>query len=106
MNDVDDAVRGVAGVVNATPVGMLPSRGTPVPDMLLHDGLWVADVVYYPLLTPLLMAATASGARIMTGRELAVYQAADAFELFTGLSPSIAAMGNAFDGVIGKLPTA
>ena len=102
-SDVEDAVRGVAGVVNATPVGMLPSRSTPVPDALLHDGLWVADAVYYPLLTPLLMAATAKGARIMTGRELAIYQAADAFELFTGLSPSIIAMGNAFDGVIGKL---
>jgi shikimate dehydrogenase len=83
---------------------MLPSRSTPVPDALLHDGLWVADAVYYPLLTPLLMAATAKGARIMTGRELAIYQAVDAFELFTGLSPSAVEMGIAFDRVIGKLP--
>ena len=104
VDDVEEAVRGVAGVVNATPVGMLPNRGTPVPDALLHDGLWVADAVYYPLLTPLLMAATAKGARIMTGRELAIYQAVDAFELFTGLSPSTVEMGNAFDRVIGKLP--
>jgi shikimate dehydrogenase len=106
VNDVEDAVRGAAGLVNATPVGMLPSRGTPVPDALLHDGLWVADAVYYPLLTPLLTAAKTRGARIMTGRELAIYQAADAFELFTGLSPSTDVMGNAFDGVIGKLHTA
>jgi shikimate dehydrogenase len=68
--------------------------------------LWVADAVYFPLLTPLLKAARARGARIMTGRELAIYQAADAFELFTGLSPSTIEMGNAFDGVIGKLRTA
>ncbi|GAC1620731.1 MAG: shikimate dehydrogenase [Bradyrhizobium sp.] len=106
VNAVEDAVRGAVGVVNATPVGMLPSRGTPVPEALLHDGLWVADAVYFPLLTPLLMAAKARGARIMTGRELAIYQAADAFELFTGLSPSTIEMGNAFDGVIGKLRTA
>jgi shikimate dehydrogenase len=105
-NNVEDAVCGAVGVVNATPVGMLPSRDTPVPDALLHDGLWVADAVYFPLLTPLLKAARARGARIMTGRELAVYQAADAFELFTGLSPSTIEMGNAFDGVIGKLRTA
>jgi shikimate dehydrogenase len=106
VNDVEDAIRGAVGLVNATPVGMLPSQGTPVPDALLHDGLWVADAVYFPLLTPLLTAAMASGARIMTGREFAIYQAADAFELFTELSPSTVEMGNAFDGVIGKLHTA
>jgi shikimate dehydrogenase len=106
MNNVEDAVCGAVGVVNATPGGMLPSGDTPVPDALLHDGLWVADAVYFPLLTPLLKAARARGARIMTGRELAIYQAADAFELFTGLSPSTIEMGNAFDGVIGKLRTA
>ncbi len=49
-------------------------------------GLWVADAVYSPLWTPLLTAAKAKGARVMTGRELAIYQAADAFELFTGLT--------------------
>ena len=64
---------------------MLPNRGTPVPDALLHRGLWVADAVYTPLWTPLLTAAKAKGADVMTGRELAIYQAADAFELFTGL---------------------
>jgi shikimate dehydrogenase len=67
---------------------------------LLHDGLWVADAVYSPLWTPLLKAAKATGARIMTGRELAIYQAADAFELFTGLKPSSIEMGLAFDAVM------
>ena len=74
----------------------------PVPDALLHDGLWVTDAVYSPLWTPLLTAAKAKGARVMTGRELAIYQAAEAFELFTGLTPSIIEMGNAFDGVMAK----
>jgi len=105
VNDVEDTVRGAVGVINATSVGMFPSQGTPVPDALLHDGLWVADVVYFPLLTPLLMAAKARSARIMTGRALAIYQAAHAFELFTGLSPSTIEMGNAFDSAIGKLHT-
>src|ERR1700712_1727617 len=63
MNNVEDAVCGAAGIVNATPVGVLPSRDTPVPDALLHNGLWVADAVYFPLLTPLLMVAKARGAR-------------------------------------------
>ncbi len=106
VNDVENAVRGAVGVVNATPLGMFPGLGAPVPDALLHDGLWVADAVYFPLLTPLLRAARARGARIMTGRGLAIYQAAEAFELFTALSPSTIEMGNAFDSVIGKIHAA
>jgi shikimate dehydrogenase len=106
VNDIEDAVRGAVGVVNATPVGMIPNQGTPVPDGLLHDGLWVADAVYFPLLTPLLLAAKARGARIMTGRRLAICQAAEAFELFTGLPPSTVEMENAFDSAIGKIHTA
>jgi shikimate dehydrogenase len=94
---VEDAVRGATGLVNATPVGMLPNQESPVPEGLLHDGLWVADAVYYPLWTPLLRAAKATGARVMTGRELAIHQAADAFELFTGLKPSTDVIGEAFD---------
>jgi shikimate dehydrogenase len=99
---VEDALHGVAGVVNGSPVGMLPSRATPVPEALLHAGLWVADAVYTPLWTPLLLAAKGKGAEIMTGRELAIYQAADASELFTGLKPSIDEMRIAFDAVMAK----
>jgi len=97
---VEDALRGATGLVNGTPVGMLPNRDTPVPTSLLRENLWVADAVYSPLITPLLAAAQAKGARIMTGRELAIYQAADAFELFTGLAPSTEIMGEAFDEVM------
>jgi shikimate dehydrogenase len=75
---VEDALKGALGVVNGTLVGILPSRATPVPAALLHEGLWVADAVYIPLMTPMLAAAQAKGARIMTGRELAIYQAAGA----------------------------
>ena len=99
---VEDAMRGATGVVNGSPVGMLPNRGTPIPDVLLHKDVWVADAVYTPLWTPLLNAAKAKGAEVMTGRELAVYQAADAFELFTGLKPSAVEMGNAFDAVMAR----
>src|SRR3954451_20142685 len=99
---VEDAVQRAVGLVNGTPIGMLPDRGTPVPEALLHRGLWVADAVYTPLWTPLLTAAKAKGAEIMTGRDLAVHQAADAFALFTGMKPPIAEMGNAFDAVMAK----
>lgn len=99
-SSVEDALHGATGLVNGTPVGMLPNRGMPVPAALLHGKLWVADAVYSPLITPLLAAAQERGAKIMTGRELAIYQAADAFELFTGLAPSTEIMGEAFDEVM------
>lgn len=99
-DDVAGALQGVVGVVNGTPVGMLPDRGMAVPEALLHRGLWVADAVYTPLWTPLLVAAKAKGTSVMTGRDLAVYQAADAFELFTGLKPPVDVIGNAFDAVM------
>ncbi|MCP3474990.1 shikimate dehydrogenase [Bradyrhizobium sp. CCGUVB1N3] len=99
-SSIEDALRGATGLINGTPVGMLPNRDTPVPTALLRADLWVADAVYSPLITPLLAAAQAKGAPIMTGRELAIYQAADAFELFTGLAPSTEVMGEAFDAVM------
>jgi shikimate dehydrogenase len=101
-DSVEDALRGAVGMVNGSPVGMLPDLGTPVPDRLLHAGLWVADAVYSPLWTPLLIAAKAKGAAVMTGRELAIYQAADAFELFTGHVPSTVEMGIAFDDAMAR----
>jgi shikimate dehydrogenase len=101
-DSIEDALRDAVGMVNGTPVGMLPNRGTPVPEALLRRDLWVADAVYSPLWTPLLTAAKAKGASVMTGRDLAIYQAADAFELFTGLKPSTVEMGNAFDAVMAK----
>lgn len=97
---VAQALTGAVGLINGTPVGMAPNRDTPAPAELLHAGLFVADAVYSPLWTPLLQSAKAVGARTMTGRDLAVYQAADAFELFTGASPSTDVMGAAFDAVM------
>jgi shikimate dehydrogenase len=88
---VADAVPAVAphmagadGVVNATPVGMAASPGSPFDTALLTPQHWVADIVYFPLETELLRAARARGCRTLDGSGMAVYQAAAAFEIFTG----------------------
>lgn len=96
------AVEGTAGIVNATPLGMLPNRDTPVPPALIDASQWVADAVYYPLWTPLLLAAQKNGATVMTGRDLAIHQALDAFRLFTGLAPSASAMSETFDKIMAE----
>ena len=99
-NTIEEAMDGAVGVINATPVGMSPDQRSPVPDRLLHPEMFVSDAVYTPLWTPLLLAAKAAGAATMTGRALAVAQAADAFKLFTGIAASESVMGAAFDDAI------
>ncbi|MBV9048696.1 MAG: hypothetical protein JOY58_10540 [Solirubrobacterales bacterium] len=54
---------------------------------LLHDGLWVAEVVYRPLETELLRRARRLGCRTLDGGGMAVAQAALSFALFTGVQP-------------------
>ncbi|MGW0705339.1 shikimate dehydrogenase [Streptomyces sp. NPDC002643] len=80
------------GVVHATPTGMAAHPGLPFAAELLHGGLWVAEVVYRPLETELLRVARAVGCATLDGGGMAVFQAVDAFRLFTGCEPDVAAM--------------
>jgi len=72
------------GLIHATPTGMAGHPGIPLPAEYLHPGLWVADIVYRPLETELLRAARAAGCRTLDGGGMAVFQAVEAFRLFTG----------------------
>ncbi|WP_369231756.1 shikimate dehydrogenase [Streptomyces sp. R21] len=80
------------GLVHATPMGMAAHPGLPFPAQLLHPGLWIAEVVYRPLETELLRTARALGCATLDGGGMAVFQAADAFRLFTGREPDSARM--------------
>jgi shikimate dehydrogenase len=85
------------GLVHATPTGMAAHPGLPLPAHLLHPGLWVADIVYRPLETALIAAARAAGCRVLDGGRMAVFQAAEAFRLFTGVTPDTGRMLRHFD---------
>jgi shikimate dehydrogenase len=93
------AVETADGIVNATPVGMGSHPGMPVARELLRPDLWIADIVYFPIETELLRAGRALGCRTMAGGGMAVYQAADAFRLFTGLEPDVERMIRHFDSM-------
>jgi shikimate dehydrogenase len=84
---LDAALKDADGVVNATPMGMADHPGLPLDPALLRPDLWVAEIVYFPLDTELLMQARRLGARTVNGGGMAVFQAARAFELFTGIEP-------------------
>ena len=79
-------MRGADGVVHATPTGMAAHPGMAIAPDLLRPDLWVADIVYFPLETELLRVARERGCRVLDGGGMAVFQAAEAFRLFTGLS--------------------
>jgi shikimate dehydrogenase len=84
-HDVHAAMQAASGLIHATPTGMEKLPGIPVDPGWLHPGLWVSEVVYFPLETALLRAAKAAGCAVVDGGGMAVGQALGAFELFTGL---------------------
>ncbi len=87
MEDVIDA----RVIVNATSVGM-GSDELPLDAALLHGGHAVADIVYHPLDTALLQAATAAGAQAIDGLGMLVHQAVLQQELWTGRRPDATLM--------------
>jgi shikimate dehydrogenase len=94
--DLAGEVAAADGVINATPVGMASHPGLPLPAELLRPELWVAEIVYFPLETALLRAARAIGCRTLDGGGMAVFQAVQAFRLFTGVAPDAARMQRCF----------
>jgi len=75
------------GLINTTPIGMAKYPGLPLPAKLLRPDLWVAEIVYFPMETELLRTARALGCRTLDGGGMAVFQAVEAFRLFTGIKP-------------------
>lgn len=95
-----DDVGGASGLIHATPTGMRKLPGLPLDPALLHPGLWVSEVVYFPLNTALLQAARARGCAVSDGGGMAVGQALGAFELFTGCTPDANRMERHFHQLV------
>ena len=71
-------------LVNATSVGM-DGVSLPIPtSVLLPEKLLVADVIYQPFETPFLKWARNQGNHAVNGLGMLLYQAAEAFQLWTG----------------------
>lgn len=77
------------GLIHCTPTGMSNLPGLPLPAKLLRPSHWVAEIVYVPLETDLVKIARGMGCRTADGSGMAVFQAAGAFKLFTGIEPDI-----------------
>ncbi len=82
-------------IINATSVGMQHSEMEDETLLSAHQiprNCVVYDIVYNPLLTPLLKNAQIAGAEIMQGLWMLIFQGVDSFELWTGKSAPVQKM--------------
>jgi shikimate dehydrogenase len=85
--DPASGIAAAAGVVNATPIGMFGLPGLPTSTASITRSHFIADVVYTPVNTEFIQEATRKGAKTLTGDGMVLYQAIDAFKIFTGIRP-------------------
>jgi shikimate dehydrogenase len=101
--DAAAGLRGATGLIQATPVGMASHPGMPLPEGLLRPELWVSEIVYVPLETPLLKAARRVGCRTADGGHMNVGQAVGGFKLFTGRDADPARMDSHFRQLVARV---
>ena len=84
-----NAMEAVKTVVNTTSLGMVGKQEMRVPLDALAPGMLVSDLVYTPLQTKLLRAATEAGATPVDGLGMLLHQAVPAFERWFGIRPEV-----------------
>lgn len=87
LGDIGAALGGAKAVINATSAGFSGAGTLEIPWEALPSDAVVMDMVYKPLVTPLMAEAEARGHRIVDGLEMLVQQAAPSFEAFFGQPP-------------------
>lgn len=76
-------------IINTTPVGMKgKTDATIFPDEFFNKNQLIFDIVYNPFKTPMVLSGIKSGAKVIPGYEMLLYQAMEQFRLFTGITPS------------------
>jgi shikimate dehydrogenase len=103
MNPVPPLIGPDLGLlINATPLGLRLNDPLPYPaDPLEAIGGVVADLVYRPYETPLLLAAKRRGLKTVPGIGMLLHQGALAFEIWTGQPAPVAVMRQALMSGLG-----
>ena len=90
-------------LINTTPIGMYPNiNASPIPLELLHDQLFVFDIIYNPLETKMIKYAKEVGCKFLGGLEMLVNQGALTFEWWTKKVPNKDLMKNIVTEFLGK----
>ena len=87
VQPLDAPLQPVLLLVNTTSLGMIGQPSLDLDLSRMPKESTVYDIVYAPLVTPLLAAAEARKLRAVDGLEMLIGQAALAFELFFGTEP-------------------
>ena len=90
-DEVDAALADTALLVNTTTLGMQGQPGLAIDLARLPGHAVVADIVYVPVLTPLLAAANARDLRTADGLGMLLHQAVRGFALWFGIKPEVTA---------------
>jgi len=88
---IDDVLARAKLLVNTTSLGMHGQPSLDVDVGRLPQAAVVADLVYVPLVTPLLAAANAHGLKTADGLGMLLHQAVRGFELWFGRRPEVTA---------------
>jgi shikimate dehydrogenase len=90
-----DILGGCAIIINATSLGLREGDPTPIDPEPLNSGHTLVDLIYRPPETAFLAAGKAKGARTVNGYGMLVFQALEAFKIWTGLVPPASVMWDA-----------
>lgn len=89
MDALDEVLSGAGLFINTTSLGM---EGEPAPDFdfsPLAPGAVVTDIVYVPLVTPILHQAQEQGFATVDGLGMLLHQAVPGFEKWFGVRPQV-----------------
>jgi shikimate dehydrogenase len=87
----DTALDDAGLLVNTTTLGMAGQPGLAIDVARLPGRAIVADLVYVPLVTPLMQAARARGLAVADGLGMLLHQAVRGFSLWFGTKPAVTA---------------
>ena len=94
-DNIEEYIKKTDILINATPIGMYPKVDeTPISKDLLHDDLFVFDVIYNPLETRLMKEAAETGCVTLGGLDMLVNQGILAFEWWLNKKPNKDLMKN------------
>jgi shikimate dehydrogenase len=91
LADYDRLAPSAGLLVNTTSIGMHDTRFEDLRLEALPSSALVTDIVYVPLLTPLLLDARALGLRTVDGLGMLLHQAVPSFEAWFGVRPEVTA---------------